>query len=588
MEEMKIVLGQINTTPRDFEGNMKQITDCIEESPDDTDLIVFPEASIPGYLCQDMLYDLDFINQNLNCLSRLVAKSTSCKATIVVGYYDKNTKHTGKPFKNMAAIIKEGKIIAQYQKQLLPFYDVFDEGRYFEAGSDLCVVPIKGENWGIAICEDIWNDKNSDDYYYKNNPIKRYAELGIKNIISINSSPYVRDKPEKRYKTIMNSCEKNEFDIFVYVNQIGGQDELVFDGNSFVISMQDEYVDKAELKIGGYLVELKERLMQTNPDKNTETYHSYFYYDENIMYNLLVLSLKDYIVKNGFKKVVFGSSGGIDSAVVAAIACDAIGADNVYAIMMPSVNSSEGSVKDAKKLHENLGCHELSIPINHQQMLESISNTNEKLDFPEQNPVAIENLQARLRGMIVMHYSNSYNLLPLTTGNKSELSVGYCTLYGDMCGGRAVICDLYKTEVYSIARYINTMKKCIPANIINKEPSAELSPDQKDKDSLPPYSVLDPLLEGYIEHYATTWTEYKAYVEKSKKRKGYTEDADMETVTPEVFANIVKKIDISEFKRRQATPGTKVHEVAFGIGRRLPITKGTRNSKELFKENENA
>jgi NAD+ synthase (glutamine-hydrolysing) len=538
---MKVLISQINPTPGDFEGNFEQICDALVQRKD-ADLIVFPENAIGGYLAKDMLYNDSFIESNLIYLHELVELSKDQNYFIVVGYVDRNTKGFGKPFKNMAAVIHNGTIVGKYQKRLLPFYDVFDEGRYFEPGSELCVVKIKGVKWGICICEDLWNDKGQDDYNYQNNPIQQYNEIGITNIIAINSSPFVVKKTAKRIEILQEISRANQ-GMIIYVNQVGGMDELVFDGNSCVIKKGHNHFFSPFGKTSNDLVDLSE-----NPG---------FWYDNQTSLDqirkILVLGLRDYIQKSGFKKVVVSSSGGIDSAVVLALACEAIGPENVYAIRQPSIYSSEGSKSDAELLHTNLGCHDYIFPIDFNPLLENLKNTLTMKDG-KYNPVADENIQARLRAITLMHFSNAWGCLALTTGNKTESATGYSTLGGDMMGGFAPIQDLYKLEVYDLARNYNQKKEIIPNNIIEKPPSAELAPGQSDEESLLPYNVLDEIVKEYIENHVIDPKKFKE-------------------VSAEDYYRIIKMIDRNEFKRRQAAPGIKVHKTAFGSGRRLPIVK---------------
>ena len=566
---MKVIIAQTNTTPLDFEGNTNQVKQAMDiaQLNKDVKLVVTPELSIPGYLVKDLVYNHDFVSQNLTWLQELVNFSSGKHFHTIVGYIDKNYNGQGKPFRNMLAVIKNGTIVARYQKQLLPFYDVFDEGRYFEPGDKLSVIEIDGEKWGLAICEDIWNDKNSDDYNYKTNPLAQYREIGVTNIISINSSPYIIGKPVERIKKLRKSFAKGSL---IYVNQIGGQDDLVFDGHSLII--ED---GRVTYKAKTTLVPSFDTIETSNPRYiDIDVMEKIKGGEDNqidLLWNMLILGLRDYILKSGFNSVVFGSSGGIDSAIVAALACEAIGAENVYGIRMPSIHSSDHSLKDAKKLQENLGFNDFLLPIGHIELLKEYNKVFEKLkDNRGYNDVADQNMQARIRGAAVMHVSNAFGHLPLATGNKSELSTGYCTLYGDMCGGFAPISDVYKTVVYALAEHFNKKKKkeLIPINIIRKPPSAELAPGQKDDDNLLPYEILDPILHGYIECYigdfddfreATDTTEVKAWVE--------TENAKVQ------YDRMISLVDRTEFKRRQAAIGIKVCEISFGSGRRMPIVK---------------
>lgn len=566
---LRITMAQINTTPNDFAGNYKKIFDGIAEAEDKkADVVVFPELTLPGYLVKDLVYTTGFIEKNLSYLQQVVKVTTGMNVTAIIGYVDNNHTGVGKPFRNMAAVIHNGAIIATYQKHLLPFYDVFDEGRYFEPGHDICVFKLKGHLCGIVICEDAWNDKGQDDYCYEDNPVAKYRKIGVNYLFSLNSSPYALGKPNHRINMLRKITDEWNGPVnLVYVNQIGGQDELVFDGHSCIIS---------EGNVGVYLKnsfapkENGDQYVTTDVGKDgiPAPYINYEFEYDNL--KMVIMGLHDYIIKSGFKKVVLGSSGGVDSALVAALATLAIGGENVNCIMMPSIYSSEGSVKDAKDLHKRLGCNEFLVPIDN---IPFENYLNDKFGFKtlpyiekngDYNKVADENLQARMRGQIVMHYSNATGALALTTGNKTELATGYCTLYGDMNGGFNPIGDLYKMQVFDMCRMINKLfGDLIPKQIINKPPSAELRPDQTDEASLLPYVVLDEIVKLYIEQYVTSYGEY---VEKYSGANG-------KPVAPKDYDRITRLIYINEFKRRQAAPTIKLSKVAFGTGRRLPIVK---------------
>lgn len=587
---MKVLIGQINTTPGDFIGNVDKITaslDTIKDQTEKVDLAVFPELTVCGYLSRDLMFEKNYVDKNLASVQEIVEYSTNKHlrdVAIVIGYIDNNTCGFGKPFRNMLAVIKNGTIIGTYQKHLLPFYDVFDEGRYYEPGKEILVLKIAGQRVGFCICEDVWNDKGADGYSYNDNPIQRYRDVGVNVIVNISSSPFVVGKPPMREKMLTEVADNFTL---IYVNQVGGQDDLVFDGHSTIIAYKhvDFTLDSKEQTV--ILDTSKHEGWRPQPTK-IETLHE-----------MIVLGLRDYIQKSGFSEVVLGSSGGIDSAVVAALAAEAIGPENVHCIMMPSIYSSEGSVLDAKKLHEGLGCIEHKIKIDHVDFMHNINNSlvfgNQQIDYAmanhhsnagyatkyTYNRVAEENLQARMRGMYVMYFSNAFNALALTTGNKTELATGYCTLYGDMNGGFAPISDLYKMDVYALAREINRRpianikKNAIPKNIIDKAPSAELAPGQTDEASLLPYPILDTIVEAYVEHYVDTFAAFKEYVFKKVNLEWYQKVIvwlDGEN-SEENFKRIIRLININEFKRRQAAPGIKLSRVAFGTGRRLPIVK---------------
>ncbi len=595
---MIVTLCQINTTPNDFIGNYTKIVDSVKlayekQSPK---LIIFPELTLPGYSVKDLVYNSDFVEVNLNYLQRLCATTAQYDAHIVVGYIGKNNKGTGKPFTNMAAVIHHGHVVATYQKHLLPFYDVFDEGRYFEPGTELTVIEIDGRKFGITICEDCWNDKDQDNYSYKDNPIQSYRNIGVTDIINISSSPYALDKPAHRNAMLQKITQDGMLNLY-YCNQYGGQDELVFDGKSCVFR-KGQLVEIARTallprsEIGGSFAPV---LIH----HNTELAGGFVHFYEEIKNDYLrvtLLGLHDYIIKSGFKEVVLGSSGGIDSAVVASLAALAIGEENVNCIMMPSIWSSEGSVADAKALHKNLGCKEHLVPIRHEDLMHHINvclgfeesniwlNTEIdeiKTDYVQKkdyNKVADENLQARMRGQIVMHYSNATGALPLTTGNKTEMAVGYCTLYGDMNGGFNPIGDMYKIQVYETARQINKLmgKEVIPQAIIDKAPSAELRPGQTDEASLLPYPILDRIVQVYIEHKVT---DFDAFIHLVAHKSLFNNVhilkwAENREEALAGYTKIKRLIYNAEFKRRQAAPTIKLSRVAFGTGRRIPIVKG--------------
>lgn len=548
---MNIGIAQINTTPGDFRGNTNRITTAIYKNA--VDLLVFPELSIPGYLCRDLVYGKDFVEKNLQCLYETQKVSENKDTYIVVGYIDYNHSGIGKPFRNMAAVIYNGAIVATYAKQLLPFYDVFDEGRYFEPGTQPTVVNICGKKLGICICEDLWNDKGMDSYNYNVNPVQQYSNLGVDGIISLNSSPFVDGKPEQRMEMLQQISSDRGITL-IYANQVGAQDELVFDGNSAILCN-----GRVAAKAFSQTEQIVASTWENKNDRSSEIVKDPL----RDRMDIIITGIEEYVRKSGFSSVVVGSSGGIDSAVVITLACRALGPENVWGVRMPNYISSSGSITDALQLHKNLDCNDILSPLagseeewNH--LSQSLVVGLDKIPG-EVNPIAWQNIQARLRGIKIMHISNSHNMLALATGNKTELALGYCTLYGDMCGALAPIGDLYKGEVYELARFLNKYND-IPQNIIDKAPSAELAPGQADEDDLMPYDDLDAIARLYIEQYVDTWEAYKKLVDVPVSREGYE--------------RIVKMIHRSEFKRRQAAPAIKVHQVAFGVGRRIPIVKG--------------
>ncbi len=584
---MRICLGQINTTPGDFAGNLAAIRQGIDTaSQAECDLIVFPELTIPGYLSQDLLYHPEFIDRNLAVLDEVRAYTSQVapKLHVVVGYVARNLKQ-GKPFLNMAAVLSQGEIQGTYAKQLLPFYDVFDELRYFEPGDALLILPIKDSRVGITICEDLWNDKGSDGYNYADNPLQQYREAGVDVLLSLNSSPFVHDKTLQRMKVIAPSTEDGM--TLIYVNQRGGQDELVFDGQSFVVR-------------GGDLIHLVEEVFSDTyevvdlskaPILLKQVHHPKQQADLRArtpdLYDLLVLGLRDYTRKSGFSQLVLASSGGVDSAVVCKLACDAIGPKNVHAIRMPSIFSSQHSRDDAIQLHQQLGCWDYEVEIEHQSMVKMLNQrysqylgdpTNmvaEKLKADAYAGVADENIQARIRDVYVMHFSNAFGAMPLSTGNKTESACGYYTHF-DMNFSYAPIKDLYKYQVMEIARQAAD----IPSNIWRKPPSAELAPGQIDEASLLSYAVLDPIVRAYVEDYVSTFARFRLWVSQCVDA-GEKISLDVKVLSDWLnsaeaavdFQRIIRLMGRMEYKRRQTCPGTKVSKVAFGIGRRIPIVE---------------
>ena len=573
---MRVCLGQINTTPGDFEGNLgaarKGMRAAVEGG---CSLIAFPELSIPGYLSQDLLYQPRYIKRNLDTLKRLCAETESeafRDLYVVAGYIEPNPG-AGKPFFNAAAIIRNGELVSNYRKQLLPFYDVFDEARYFEPGEDLAVLHIEGRKVGFTICEDLWNDKGEDNYAADRNPYARYREAGVDTLVSINSSPFMQGKPEVRLRRLVGDDEQLTL---VYVNQWGGQDELVFDGQSFV-------ADRGQLRYCSNEVERDEFAVvdlgsapQALPAADVEVRSAR-------LDQLIVMSLRDYARKSGFSDAVVASSGGVDSALTIALACEALGPTHVHAIRMPSVYSSDHSESDAMALHQALGCWDYEVEIEHLRLVESLNHSFDRHEAADHlvtaahregryNSIADQNVQARLRDVYLMHFSNAYGALPLATGNKTESACGYFTHF-DMNLSFAPIIDLYKRQVFDLA----TAQPVIPRNIVTKRPSAELAPDQFDEDNLLPYAVLDPIVQGYVEEFISDFDAFRGWVQSSNETisvdvgelnewlSGATGKSDYE--------RIITLIGRMEFKRRQTCPGPKLSKVAFGIGRRVPIVK---------------
>ena len=554
---MKICLAQINPTVGAFEQNVKKICRFINTAKKKgADLIVFPEMCIVGYPPKDLLELSGFVDSNLKALEEVKNNVTGISA--IVGFVDRNVGHRGKNLYNAAAYINNKEIVSRHYKSLLPTYDVFDEDRYFEPAHSISLAKISGRKSGISICEDAWgaNIIWHGKIHHKD-PVESMIRQGAEIIINISASPFTIGKQDERLKMLTSHAKKYNVPI-VFVNQIGGNDDLVFDGNSLVINKKGVIVDKAlSFEEDLLMVEFKGPDISAGDSKpgsvGKRTQAGAGEDEIESVFKALVLGTRDYVRKCGFKKAVIGLSGGIDSAVTAVIAARALGKGKVLGVTMPSGFSSKGSVKDSKALAKRLGIAFENIPIKsvYNAYTKTLSGVFTGLPFD----VTEENLQARIRGKILMAISNKHGYLVLTTGNKSELAVGYCTLYGDMCGGLAVISDIPKTMVYDIAEYINRRKEVIPIHTIEKPPSAELRPDQKDQDSLPPYDILDGVL--------------KAYVEESRD----IDDIIGRGFNEALVKDIIKKVDTNEYKRKQAAPGLKVTSKAFGTGRRMPLAQ---------------
>ncbi|OHB50754.1 MAG: NAD+ synthase [Planctomycetes bacterium GWF2_39_10] len=540
---MKIALAQINQTVGDFQNNIEKIRLTIDHARSkNADLVVFPELAITGYPPKDFLDIPAFVDENLKALEKITRSVSGISA--IIGFVDKNKRPHGKLVHNAAAFIQDKKIISIHHKSLLPTYDVFDECRYFEPAYTISPVKFMDYTLGISICEDIWND---EEFWtrplYEKDPIEDLVSNGADVIINISSSPFAVGKHDKiRLRMLIHDAVKYKVP-FVYVNQVGGNDDLVFDGNSTVINAEGKLIAQAAA--------FEEDLMVVDIENPTVQAQPKAYAPIESVHKALIMGLRDYVIKCCFKKVIVGLSGGIDSAVTAALAVESLGRDNVIGVLMPSQFSSRGSIDDAVKLAQNIGIIYKTIPI--KDVFETYQNIL-KTEFKGRPfDIAEENLQARIRGNILMALSNKYGYLVLTTGNKSELAVGYCTLYGDMSGGLALISDIPKTMVYELARYINREREVIPQNSIDKPPSAELKPNQFDQDTLPPYDILDGILKAYVE-------DAKSIGEII--RMGFDE---------KIVREVIRKVNRNEYKRRQAAPGIKVTSKAFGSGRRMPI-----------------
>lgn len=540
---MRIALAQINTIVGAIDYNKQKIIEYIEMAKNKgADLVVFPETATIGYPARDLLDRKALVDKNLEVIEEL--KKHSDNIGIICGYVDYNPFPGEKPLYNAAVLIYKGEILHKQCKSLLPEYDVFDERRYFEPGHCVHNVNFMGKNIGITICEDIWVYSPEVSHIYKYDPNQVLTLLGADILINLSASPYCYEKPTQRLETIRGAAIQNNKPL-LYVSQVGGNDDLIFDGTSMALNAKGEI--KASAK------NFEEDIIIYDTESDQGDIHATFEENMQCIYEAIKLGLKDYVRKCGFKKVVIALSGGIDSAITAAIAAKALGPDNVIGISLPGPYSSQGSIDDARDLADNLGIKYHVYSIN--KMFDATLNTIQPDTESPIMDLAEENLQARLRANIVMSMSNRYGYLALTTGNKSESAVGYATLYGDMCGGLGLISDLYKTQVYELANFINKKEgKIIPQNTIDKPPSAELRPDQLDQDSLPEYDILDTILKDSIENGLSLDQLYEKY--------------DKETV---MF--ILKKVDQSEFKRRQAAVGLKISTKAFGSGRRLPIAQ---------------
>src|SRR5215813_6780059 len=561
--QLRLAMAQINVVVGDIEGNARKILEWIDRARDvDADVVTFPELALPGYPPEDLLLKPQFIDANLSALQKVI--SGSREITVIVGFVDRRDD-----IFNAAAIAQNGKLVTIYHKMYLPNYGVFDEFRYFQPGNRCPVLQMDGATIGVSICEDIW---------YPDGPVFLQAlSGGAEVIINISSSPYHAGK--RRWREMMLGTRAADNTVIVaYNNLVGGQDELVFDGDSLVFNENGDLVARGkqfeedlvvvdldvESVFRKRLHDPRRRQQKLNANNRSEvfpltsrvkkpkalpTVARYEPLSEDAeIYKALVLGTRDYVIKNGFKKVVLGLSGGIDSALTACIAVDALTSENVVGVLMPSDFSSRGSVEDSRRLGKNLGIELINIPIAEvlQSFIEAL-NPGFKGAKPD---VTEENLQARIRGTYLMSLSNKFGWLVLSTGNKSEISTGYCTLYGDMAGGFAVLKDVMKTTVYRLARYCGR----IPQATIEKPPSAELRPNQLDTDSLPPYEVLDPILKSYVED-----------------DRSFSEMVEM-GFDEELVRRVIRMVDTNEYKRRQAAPGVKITPRAFGRDRRMPIT----------------
>jgi NAD+ synthase (glutamine-hydrolysing) len=564
-------MAQINVVVGDVEGNAERISQWIERAQNaQADIVTFPELALTGYPPEDLLLKPQFIDANLTAMQRLAAGTRGI--TAIIGFVDRK-----KDIFNAAAVAGGGRLLTVYHKMYLPNYGVFDEFRYFQAGNASSVLKVNGATIGLTICEDIW---------YPDGPaLNQSLSGGAELIINISSSPYHAGKRHWRERMLATRAGDNTV-IVAYNNLVGGQDELVFDGDSMVLNEKGEVIargkqfeedlivvdldieevfrkrlhdprrrqQKALAGAARDVFEISERVQRRDPVMAVAVQQPATMDDDAEIYSALVLGTRDYILKNGFSKVVLGLSGGIDSALTACVAVDALGSENVAGVLMPSEFSSPGSIDDSELLGKNLGIRLLTIPIT--QVFEAYKASLERPFRSVKPDVTEENLQARIRGNFLMALSNKFGWMVLSTGNKSEISTGYCTLYGDMAGGFAVLKDVMKTTVYALSEYCNRRAGAerIPRTIIEKPPSAELRPDQLDTDSLPPYAILDPILKAYVEEDRSLAELLEAGVDEKLARR------------------VTKLVDASEYKRRQAAPGVKITPRAFGRDRRMPIT----------------
>lgn len=540
---MKLALGQINPTVGDFAGNAAKIIAYSSRArAEGAGLILFPELSICGYPPRDLVERASFVMHNREAAEHIAAETRGI--AVVCGLVTPAQADTGKSVMNSAALLVEGEVKFIQSKMLLPTYDVFDELRNFAPARHQELFPFCGKQMALTICEDAWNDKHFwPRQLYSVDPVETLVKAGGNFVLNISASPFWTGKRELRQEMLATIARTDRVPI-AFVNQVGGNDSLVFDGSSLVFDREGKIVARGK--------SFEEDLIFFDSDSLTGEMHEQIAGEEASVYAALVLGTRDYITKCGFRKAIVGLSGGIDSALTAAIAVDAIGAENVIGVGMPSEYSSEGSITDARELAGNLGIRFELLPIG--DIFHSFKAVLGSVFAGQREDVTEENIQSRVRGSLLMALSNKFGALVLSTGNKSELGVGYCTLYGDMAGGLAVINDVPKTMVYRLSRYVNSIKPVIPQASLEKPPSAELRPDQKDTDSLPPYEVLDAILEDHVEQSHSA--------EDIAREHGF----DLLLVK-----RVIRMVERNEYKRQQAAPGIKISPKAFGYGRRFPI-----------------
>lgn len=541
---MKIALLQLNLTVGDLVGNADKIIESVKLSKEKgVELCITSELALLGYPPRDLLLNRTFIQKAWEKIKEMASCLANSPA-VLIGTAEPNLSGIGKPLYNTAVMLQQGKMTGKFYKTLLPTYDVFDEDRYFEPSSSQSILKLNDSSIGVTICEDIWNDKDFwSSRRYINDPVEKLVSSGVDCIVNLSASPFTLQKQKIREAMLGKISGKYKIPV-LYTNQVGGNDDLIFDGRSCAFDSR------------GMLIARGKAFLEDIVIVDLATYSENIFNDDFTLeaetWNALVLGTKDYIHKCGFKRALLGLSGGIDSALTATIAVEAIGKDNVLGVLMPSPFSSKGSIEDSLELSKRLGIKTLTLPIN--GIIDTFGNTLKEAFKGYSHDITEENLQCRIRGNLLMALSNKYGALLLTTGNKSELAVGYCTIYGDMSGGLAVIADVPKTMVYRLAKWINRVKgNIIPQETIDKAPSAELRPNQTDQDSLPPYDVLDNILYRFIELHKSA-----------------------EEITAEGFdKNIVEKVlslvKKAEFKRKQAAPGLKITDRAFGTGWRMPI-----------------
>lgn len=542
---MKLALLQLNFTVGDLAGNAKKIIEAVKKAKDSgVDLCITSEMALLGYPARDLVLNKTFVKDCEKVLNSLALELKNYPA-VLIGTIEPNKANKGKRLFNTASLIKSGKIVKSFHKSLLPTYDVFDEDRYFQSADSPGVFKFNDFKIGVTICEDVWNHTNLESVpRYRKDPLQKLAKDKVDLIVNLSASPFTLDKQKIRQEMFSRIAKTYKTPV-AYVNQVGGNDDLVFDGRSCAFDKRGKLFAKAKpFDEDIIIVDIDENLGETALDTKSL---------EEECWQALVLGTRDYIKKCGFKEVLLGLSGGIDSALTAAIAKEAIGRENVLGVLMPSPYSSKGSIDDSLKLAKNLGIRTITLPI--EKLMQEFANSLADSFKEYQSDLTEENIQSRIRGNLLMALSNKYKALLLTTGNKSELAVGYCTIYGDMSGGLAVISDVPKTLVYKIVDWFNKKSgdDIIPYEIIKKAPSAELRPNQTDQDSLPDYDILDKIIYLYIE-------QHQGQDEIIKK--GFDKDT---------VIKVLKLIKSAEFKRRQAAPGIKITDRAFGTGWRMPI-----------------